>query len=107
MEGEARTDARRRGRALVADALQRVAASHTAETTVSVVELASDVRPPDYATSFVRQATHLSGLERPISICTLERPDWLRAVVEEPGVETCELEQALGLYAPDEPDATR
>ena len=33
---------RRRARALVADALQRVAASHTAETTVSVVELASD-----------------------------------------------------------------
>ncbi len=42
MEEEARTDARRRARALVADALQRVAASHTAETTVSVVELASD-----------------------------------------------------------------
>ncbi len=41
-EEEARTDARRRARALVADALQRVAASHTAETTVSVVELASD-----------------------------------------------------------------
>lgn len=42
MEEEARTDAKRRARALVADALQRVAASHTAETTVSVVELASD-----------------------------------------------------------------
>jgi ribonucrease Y len=42
MEEEARTDARRRARALVADALQRVAASHTAETTVSVIELASD-----------------------------------------------------------------
>ena len=42
MEEEARTDARRRARALVADALQRVAASHTAEVTVSVVELASD-----------------------------------------------------------------
>jgi ribonuclease Y len=42
LEEEARTDARRRARALVADALQRVAASHTAETTVSVVELASD-----------------------------------------------------------------
>ncbi len=42
MEEEARTDARRRARALVADALQRVAASHAAETTVSVVELASD-----------------------------------------------------------------
>ncbi|MBA3433283.1 MAG: ribonuclease Y [Actinobacteria bacterium] len=42
MDEEARTDARRRARALIADSLQRVAASHTAETTVTVVELASD-----------------------------------------------------------------
>ncbi len=42
LEEEARAESRRRARALVADALQRVAASHTAETTVSVVELASD-----------------------------------------------------------------
>jgi len=42
MEEEARADSRRRARALVADALQRVAASHTAEATVTVVELASD-----------------------------------------------------------------
>jgi ribonucrease Y len=42
LEEQARADSRRRARALVADALQRVAASHTAETTVSVVELASD-----------------------------------------------------------------
>jgi len=42
LEEEARHDARRRARAIVADALQRVAASHTAETTVTVVELASD-----------------------------------------------------------------
>ena len=42
MEEEARMESRRRARALVADALQRVAASHTAETTVTVVELASD-----------------------------------------------------------------
>jgi ribonuclease Y len=42
MEEEARADSRRRARAIVADALQRVAASHTAEVTVSVVELASD-----------------------------------------------------------------
>jgi ribonucrease Y len=41
-EEEARTEARRRARALVADALQRVAASHTAETTVTVVALPSD-----------------------------------------------------------------
>jgi ribonuclease Y len=42
LEEEARADARRRARALVADALQRVASSHTAETTSTVVELASD-----------------------------------------------------------------
>jgi len=65
----------------------------------ALVELAADVRPPDYATSFARQATHLSGLERPISVCTLERPDWLRAIVEEPGVEACEVEEALAVYA--------
>jgi ribonuclease Y len=42
LEEEARTEAKRRARNLVADALQRVAASHAAETTVSLVELPSD-----------------------------------------------------------------
>src|ERR687888_33169 len=42
LEEEARTDAKRRARNLVADALQRVAASHAAETTVSIVDLPSD-----------------------------------------------------------------
>jgi ribonuclease Y len=42
LEEEARTDAKRRARNLVSDALQRVAASHAAETTVSIVELPSD-----------------------------------------------------------------
>src|SRR5919106_5192224 len=41
MEEEARAEAKRRARNLVADALQRVAASHAAESTVSVVELPS------------------------------------------------------------------
>ncbi|HZE29775.1 MAG TPA: ribonuclease Y [Gaiellaceae bacterium] len=41
-EEEARAEAKRRARNLVADALQRVAASHTSETTVSLIELPSD-----------------------------------------------------------------
>ncbi len=41
-EEEAQVEAKRRARNLVADALQRVAASHAAETTVSVVNLPSD-----------------------------------------------------------------
>ncbi len=42
LEEEARAESKRRARNLVADALQRVAASHAAETTVTVVELAAD-----------------------------------------------------------------
>ena len=42
LEEEARAESKRRARNLVADALQRVAASHAAETTVSVVELPTD-----------------------------------------------------------------
>ena len=42
LEEEAQVEARRRARNLVADALQRVAASHAAETTASVIELPSD-----------------------------------------------------------------
>src|SRR5207253_9043954 len=42
LEEEAQVEARRRARNLVADSLQRVAASHAAETTVSIVELPSD-----------------------------------------------------------------
>jgi ribonuclease Y len=42
LEEEARVEAKRRARNLVADALQRVAASHTAQTTVTLVELPSD-----------------------------------------------------------------
>jgi pimeloyl-ACP methyl ester carboxylesterase len=65
----------------------------------ALAELARDVRPPDYATSFARQASQLSGLERPLSVCSLERPDWLRAVLEEPGVAETTLAEALAHYA--------
>jgi ribonuclease Y len=42
LEEEAHQEARRGGRNLVADSMLRVAASHAAETTVSIVELPSD-----------------------------------------------------------------
>jgi pimeloyl-ACP methyl ester carboxylesterase len=61
-------------------------------------ELTSDVRPPDYASAFARQATQLSDLPRPLSVCASERPEWLRAVVEEPGVERTTLAEALAHY---------
>ncbi|MEZ5099429.1 MAG: ribonuclease Y [Thermoleophilia bacterium] len=42
IEEEAQADAKRRARVIVGDALQRVAASHASEMTVSLVELPSD-----------------------------------------------------------------
>jgi ribonuclease Y len=42
IESDAEADAKRRARKIVGDALQRVAASHAAEITVSLVELPSD-----------------------------------------------------------------
>jgi pimeloyl-ACP methyl ester carboxylesterase len=65
----------------------------------ALVELSRDVRPPEYASAFVRLANTLSGLARPLTVCAVERPEWLRAVVKEPGVETASLPAALDVYA--------
>jgi pimeloyl-ACP methyl ester carboxylesterase len=65
----------------------------------ALIELATDIRPPDYATIFARQAAQLSGLSRPISVCACERPGWLAAVVAELGVEVTNLREALQCYA--------
>ena len=65
----------------------------------ALAELSRDVRPPDYATAFLRQANELSGLERPVSVCCAERPDWLVAVAAEPGALETSVEEALRHYA--------
>jgi pimeloyl-ACP methyl ester carboxylesterase len=65
----------------------------------ALLELSRDLRPPDYATSFARQATSLSDLAHPITVSALVHPDWLAAVVAEPGVQEASLERALDHYA--------
>ncbi|RIL02010.1 MAG: alpha/beta hydrolase [Proteobacteria bacterium] len=65
----------------------------------AMIELARDVRPPDYAASYVLQATQFSELDHPISVCAVERPDWLAAVIEEPGVLVTTIADALARYA--------
>ena len=65
----------------------------------ALAELASDVRPPDYAASFARQASHLSGLAQPIAVCARARPEWLIAVLAEPGVIPVDLDNALSRHA--------
>jgi pimeloyl-ACP methyl ester carboxylesterase len=65
----------------------------------ALAELSRDLRPPDYATSFVRLATQASSLEHPITVASVNRPDWVEAVVREPGVLSLSLADALATYA--------
>lgn len=66
----------------------------------ALFELSRDLRPPDYATLFVRMAVESSGLEEPVAVAAVVRPPWLAAVVDELGVTTCSVREALTLYAP-------
>ena len=66
----------------------------------ALFELSRDLRPPDYATLFVRMAVESSGLDEPISVAAVVRPPWLAAVVDEIGVTTCSVADALATYAP-------
>jgi len=69
----------------------------------ALVELSADVRPPDYATTFVRQAVHYSGLDRCIAVVGRVRPPWLDAVADEYGVVSEGIAQALARFATAEP----
>jgi pimeloyl-ACP methyl ester carboxylesterase len=66
---------------------------------LALAELARDVRPPDYAVEFVRQAREWSGLDWPIAVVSVLRPEWLAAVADEAGVATCTLAEALVRFA--------
>ncbi len=61
----------------------------------ALVELGRDLRPPDYATSFVRLAVAGSNLDEPIVVSCIFRPEWLEAVVDEQGVEELPLDEAI------------
>ena len=64
----------------------------------ALIELARDVRPPDYASLFVRFALEGSDLAEPIVVSAVSRPEWLAAVAAEPGVIELPLEAALAHF---------
>jgi pimeloyl-ACP methyl ester carboxylesterase len=66
---------------------------------VALVELAMDIRPPDYARTFAWQASALSGLETAVAITAVIRPPWLAEVAAQPGVIETDLASALTLFA--------
>lgn len=65
----------------------------------ALVELGRDLRPGDYALSFVRLANQGSGLPAPITVASSFRPKWLAAVADEPGVVEATIAEALTAYA--------
>jgi pimeloyl-ACP methyl ester carboxylesterase len=77
-----------------------LAASSQPPDSYALFELSRDLRPPDYATLFVRMAVESSGLDEPIAVAAVVRPPWLTAVVDEIGVTTCSIGDALAMYTP-------
>lgn len=65
----------------------------------ALFELSSDLRPPDYATSFVRLAIAGSPLDEPIAVSSVFRPEWLAAISREHGVMEVPIDEALRTYA--------
>jgi pimeloyl-ACP methyl ester carboxylesterase len=75
------------------------ASDDTTPDLYALFELSRDVRPSDYAQEYVRQVMQWSGLERPIAISAVTRPEWLEAVAAEPGVVELPMVEALHLFS--------
>lgn len=65
----------------------------------ALVELTRDVRPPDYALSWVHQAVAGAADDPPLTVAATVRPPWLAAVADAPGVAEADLVAALEAYA--------
>lgn len=65
----------------------------------AIADLATDARPPTYASNYAMLAVQRSNLERPIAVCTRERPDWLTATMSLLSLEETTLTEALQDYA--------
>ena len=65
----------------------------------ALVELGRDLRPGDYAVSFVGLANSGSPASAPLSVASSFRPKWLAAVADSPGTVETTVADALASYA--------
>ena len=65
----------------------------------ALVELGRDLRPGDYAVSFVGLANAGARVANPITVASNFRPKWLAAVADSPGVAEASIADALTSYA--------
>ena len=75
-----------------------LSSTRTSPDPYALLELGRDLRPPDYATGFVRLALQGSPLDAPITVAAVNRPAWLHAVGTEPGVTNAPVAEALAVY---------
>ncbi|MEZ5205695.1 MAG: alpha/beta fold hydrolase [Acidimicrobiales bacterium] len=76
-----------------------VAATDASPDAFVLSELSRDVRPPDYAIEYVRLIMEHAAPVAPIAVATVVRPEWLTAVVEQPGVVELPVDEALASFA--------
>jgi pimeloyl-ACP methyl ester carboxylesterase len=70
----------------------------TTPDSFALAELTVDVRPPDYAQTYLHLAVHGSDLVEPIAVVGHVRPPWLAAIEHEPGVRTTSVGEALSAF---------
>ena len=64
----------------------------------ALLELASDIRPPDYAAEHVRQVAALADMNKAIAVVSIGRPEWLEAAMESDVVFESDIATALSMF---------
>ena len=74
-------------------------ADGTAPDPFALFELSTDIRPPDYAAGFARLVLARSPMSTPLVVAARQRPAWLQAVADEPGVISESVVEGLARFA--------
>lgn len=61
----------------------------------ALIELTRDMRPPDYAQNLLHLALENSDLDTVVYVSAVARPEWVEGIVNQPGVRTAALPEAL------------
>jgi pimeloyl-ACP methyl ester carboxylesterase len=64
----------------------------------ALFELSTDIRPADYAAGFARLVLAMSPMSTPLVVAARQRPPWLQAVADEPGVVSDGVVEGLARY---------
>ena len=77
----------------------RLIAGDSTPDPYALLEMSSDIRPGDYASSFALAAGQGSPNPVAIAVVTGTRPRWLAAIIDQFGVEAMPLTDALAVFA--------